>query len=134
MSAPAIPEAEVTRTVPQHSSPLSGYLAEQIGHILDGLVGLREGTDPIHDTRVAIRRVRSTLRVFKKLLDPDAAPVMEEELKWFAGVLGDVRDAQVQQGRLRAALDDIPELLVLGPVGSRINLDLRGIEIPARER
>ncbi|PRC52663.1 hypothetical protein C6A85_57760, partial [Mycobacterium sp. ITM-2017-0098] len=40
----------------------------------------------------------------------------------------------MQQGRLRAALDDIPELLVLGPVGSRINLDLRGIEIPARER
>jgi CHAD domain-containing protein len=38
-----------------------------------GLVGLREGTDPIHDTRVAIRRVRSTLRVFGRLLDRDAS-------------------------------------------------------------
>jgi CHAD domain-containing protein len=134
MSAPPIIAVESTHTAAQHDSPLRGYLTEQIGLILDGLVGLREGTDPIHDTRVAIRRVRSTLRVFKKLLDPAVAPVMEEELKWFAGVLGDVRDAQVQQRRLRAALDDIPELLVLGPVGSRINLDLRGIEVPARER
>lgn len=134
MSAPSTLEAEATRSVPLDDSPLSGYLTEQIDHILDGLIGLREGTDPIHDTRVAIRRVRSTLRVFKKMLDPDAAPLTEEELKWFAGVLGDVRDAQVQQRRLRAALDDIPELLVLGPVGSRVNLDLRGIEVPARER
>ncbi|MDA2891967.1 CHAD domain-containing protein [Mycolicibacterium sp. BiH015] len=102
--------------------------------VLDGLTGLRAGTDPIHDTRVAIRRTRSTLRVFKKHLDPVAGPAFEEELKWFAGVLGDVRDVQVQRQRLRDALDAIPELLVLGPVKSRIDRDLRGIEAPARDR
>jgi len=115
-------------------SPLLGYLTEQIGLVLDGLQGLREGTDPIHDTRVAMRRTRSTLRVFEKLLDRDAARALESELKWFAAVLGDVRDAQVQLPRLRDALEEIPEVLVLGPVGSRINLDLRGIETPARQR
>lgn len=134
MTTSTIPQTKSTSTAPQHNSPLRGYLVEQVGHILDGLIGLREGTDPIHDTRVAIRRVRSTLRVFKKQLDADAAPVMEQELKWFAGVLGDVRDAQVQKHRLREALEGIPELLVLGPVGSRIDRDLRAIEMPARER
>lgn len=118
----------------QHKSPLRGYLGEQIGLVLDGLAALREGTDPIHDTRVAIRRTRSTLRVFVALLDAEAAHALERELKWFAGVLGDVRDPQVQQQRLRAALDELPEELVLGPVGSRINLDLRGLEKPARKR
>ncbi|MFB1295665.1 CHAD domain-containing protein [Mycobacterium sp. pW049] len=133
MTAPPVPRAKKDGA-PQHVSPLVGYLTEQIGLVLEGLGGLRDGTDPIHDTRVAIRRTRSTLRVFNKQLDPEAGPAFEEELKWFAGVLGDVRDVQVQQQRLREALDEIPELLVLGPVGSRINLDLRGVETPARER
>lgn len=117
-----------------HRSPLVGYLTEHIGMVLEGLTGLREGADPIHDTRVAIRRTRSTLRVFKKQVDPVAGPAFEEELKWFAGVLGDVRDVQVQQQRLRDALEELPDLLVLGPVRSRIDLDLRGIETPARQR
>lgn len=119
---------------PQDKSPLMGYLTEQIGLVLEGLTGLREGSDPIHDTRVAIRRTRSTLRVFKKQLDPVAGPAFEEELKWFAGELGDVRDVQVQRQRFSDALDATPDLLVLGPVRARIDLDLRGIETPARER
>lgn len=132
MTAPQVTEPK--KIAVQTQSALTGYLAEQIGLVLDGLTGLREGTDPVHDTRVAIRRTRSTLRIFKRELDPVAGPAFEDELKWFAGVLGDVRDVQVQRHRLRDALDDLPELLVLGPVGSRINLDLRGIEAPARER
>lgn len=134
MTATVVPMTERGATTRRPTSPLNGYLTEQIGKVLEGLVGLREGTDPIHDTRVAIRRVRSTLRVFNDMLDADAARVLEQELKWFGGALGDVRDAQVQRRRLRAALDEIPELLVLGSVGSRINLELRGIENPARGR
>lgn len=132
MTAPQVTKLE--KSPVQTQSALTEYLTKQIGLVLDGLTGLREGTDPIHDTRVAIRRTRSTLRIFKKQLDPVAGPAFEDELKWFAGVLGDVRDVQVQRQRLRDALDDLPEFLVLGPVGSRINLDLRGIEAPARER
>lgn len=132
MTAPQVTKLE--KSPVQTQSALTEYLTKQIGLVLDGLTGLREGTDPIHDTRVAIRRTRSTLRIFKKQLDPVAGPAFEDELKWFAGVLGDVRDVQVQRQRLRDAVDDLPELLVLGPVGSRINLDLRGIEAPARER
>src|SRR5690349_3183437 len=101
MNSVSTPTSRVKRSAQQYDSPLVGYLTEHIGLVLDGLTGLREGTDPIHDTRVAIRRTRSTLRIFKKQLDPVAGPAFEEELKWFAGVLGDVRDAQVQLRRLR---------------------------------
>jgi inorganic triphosphatase YgiF len=65
---------------------------DQIEAIFDGDMGLRRGQDPMHDTRVAIRRLRSTIRVFGKLLDRSAAGHLDEELKWFAGLLGEVRD------------------------------------------
>jgi CHAD domain-containing protein len=57
---------------------------------------------------------------------------MDNELKWFAGLLGDVRDNQVQQRRLTGALDGIPGELILGPVKTRIRSDLQAIELPAR--
>ena len=59
---------------------------------------------------------------------------MDGELKWFAGLLGGVRDCQVQQRRFLAALDDPPDELVLGPVRARIRTDLQSIELPARTR
>lgn len=93
---------------------------------------LRNGEDPIHDTRVAIRRRRSTLRVFAKVLDGTGH--LDDDLKWFAGVLGEVRDCQVQRRRFTAAIDDLPRELVLGPVKSRIRHDLRAVELPARRR
>jgi hypothetical protein len=59
---------------------------------------------------------------------------MEHDLKWFAGLLGDVRDCQVQQRRFSSALDEIPGELLLGPVRSRIGNDLRSVELPARTK
>src|SRR5882757_2429693 len=107
-----------------HSSParraVTEYLTAQIDRIDAGDTGLRTGSDPIHDTRVAIRRLRSTLRVFAKLFDRAAATELESELKWFAAALGDVRDCQVQRKRFGAALDRLPDELVLGPVRSDI--------------
>ena len=113
---------------------VSKYLDTQIEAILDGDAGLRRGDDPIHDTRVAIRRLRSTLRVFGRVFDPTAADSMEADLKWFAGLLGEVRDCQVQARRFHEAVTALPDDLVLGPVHARIRDDLRGIEVPARDR
>jgi CHAD domain-containing protein len=107
------------------------YVTEQIDNIFDGDLALRRGTDPIHDTRVAIRRLRSTLRVFSKLLDSSVGQV-EDELKWFAGLLGEVRDRQVQRRRFREALAELPPELVLGPVANRINTDLQSDQLKAR--
>lgn len=114
-------------------TPLHAYLTEQTGLVLEGLDELRDGADPIHDTRVAIRRVRSTVRVFGTVLD-DQAHAVEQELKWFAGMLGDVRDVQVQRERLRSALGELPDELVLGRVADRVKRDLRRMEAPARDR
>src|SRR5215208_7782919 len=82
---------------------VASYLKEQIATIFDGDLGLRRGSDPVHDTRVAMRRLRSTLRVFGKLLDRPATGHVDGELKWFAGLLGEVRDCQVQRRRFQAA-------------------------------
>lgn len=113
---------------------LVDYLHAQIDQIVAGDSGLRRQDDPIHDTRVAIRRLRSTLRVFGTVFDQSAIGDMDQELKWFAGLLGDVRDCQVQQRRFNDALDDLPDELILGPVRTRIRNDLQSVELPARTR
>ena len=114
---------------------LADYLNEQIDQIEAGDIALRhdENEDTIHDTRVAIRRLRSTLRVFAKVLDTAEIGDMDSELKWFAGLLGDVRDCQVQGSRFGDVLDGMPDELVLGPVRSRIDAHMNAIEFPARE-
>ncbi|MGX9673624.1 CYTH and CHAD domain-containing protein [Mycobacterium sp. HM-7] len=128
---PLLPTAE---PVSPATRALHRYLSTQIDQIVLGDIGLRRERDPIHDTRVAIRRLRSTLRVFGKLLDQRAVGQLDEDLRWFAGLLGEVRDCQVQQRRLTTALDQLPEKLVLGPVRARVRNDLQAIELPARVR
>ncbi|HET7476498.1 MAG TPA: CHAD domain-containing protein [Dermatophilaceae bacterium] len=96
------------------------YLGEQLDAIARGDLGLRTGQPVIHPTRVALRRFRSTLRVFRKLFDADQSRSLEEELRWIAGVLGEVRDAEILSSRLEEQLADLPAEHVLGPVASHI--------------
>lgn len=114
---------------------LTDYLGAQIDQIENGDAQLRdvENPDTVHDTRVATRRLRSTLRVFGKVLDAPTGG-LDAELKWFATLLGDVRDCQVQGRRFDEALEAMPEELILGPVRARIHNDLQAIELPARAR
>lgn len=55
------------------------------------------GTDPegVHQMRVAIRRMRSTLSVFGPLLDAERVAWLKDELKWIGGSLGPARDWDV---------------------------------------
>ena len=103
---------------------LGGYLAEQDDALIAGDLTLRRGLGGIHPTRVATRRLRSTLRVFADFLDPARAQAFDAELSWYAGLLGGVRDREVQRARFTAAIAELPEELVLGPVGSRIEQHL----------
>jgi CHAD domain-containing protein len=115
---------------------LVDYLNAQIDQIENGDTELRHrqvgDPDSIHDTRVAVRRFRSTLRVFAKSFDGPKTADLDGELKWFAGLLGEVRDCQVQRHRFNESLDRMPEELVLGPVRARIRNELQAIERPAR--
>lgn len=103
---------------------IAEYVHEQLDAIRDGDAGLRRGEDPIHPTRVAIRRLRSTLRVFGDAFDPDFATHLDEELSWYAGILGHVRDHEVQRERFAKALRELPGEWVLGPVAADIDTTL----------
>jgi len=106
-----------------HSSPggvVEHYLAEQCSVITAADAPLREGAGSVHDTRVAIRRLRSTLRVFAAVFEPIPAARLERELSWYAGELGAVRDREVLALRLEDAVAALPAGLVLGPVSAQI--------------
>lgn len=72
--------------------------------------GVRLGGDPedIHQARVAARRLRSDLRTFRDVIDDDRAAGLRDELRWLGGVLGEVRDADVLDERLRAQAALLP--------------------------
>jgi CHAD domain-containing protein len=100
------------------------YVSEQCTVINDSENQLRAGENVIHTTRVAVRRLRSTIRVFSELFDPSEAGHLEEELVWWAGLLGNVRDMDILAQRQAALLDELPAELILGPVASTIQAEL----------
>src|SRR4051812_8773288 len=107
--------------VPETLRELIGaYLVVQCGVLAESEVALRDGKNVIHRTRVAARRLRSTLRVFEDLFEGPRAAWMNSELQWWASVLGAVRDLEVLERRLDARLDALPDDLVLGPVRAEL--------------
>lgn len=103
-----------------------------VAHLRDqvGVIQAREaellvnGTDSVHKTRVATRRLRSALRTFRPLLRTEVTEPLRTELKWYAGVLGGPRDAEVQRDRLLATLAELPPAMVQGPVKRRMEKKL----------
>jgi CHAD domain-containing protein len=122
-------EAALVANVPPPDWPTVGrlavaYLREQRQGLLAGDLELRGGFDAIHSTRVASRRFRSTLRTYRALFDADRVAALDTELRWYAGLLGAVRDPDVLREHLLRVIADLPDHLVLGPVASRIAQDL----------
>lgn len=102
------------------------YLDLQHQVLMSGELDLRAGRlDVVHRTRVATRRYRSVLREIRGLLDPSAATVLDEGLRWYARLLGDVRDIQVLKESLDNELDDLPDDLPGEPLNAaaRIRAD-----------
>lgn len=63
----------------------------------------------VHQTRIAIRRLRSALAIFKPLLGEGGGASFNAELRWLAGELADARDLDVliarqEQGAVRVEL------------------------------
>ena len=67
--------------------------------------GTRSGADPedLHQMRVALRRMRSVLKLSGELVGSAAEPV-RAELGWLGQSLGEVRDYDVLIGHLRAVI------------------------------
>jgi CHAD domain-containing protein len=102
------------------------YLRAQYDAIVAGDLGLRSGEDVVHPTRVGTRRIRSVLRIFGDLVDEYRASHLDGELKWYASMLGRVRDTEVLRARLDGAVHNLPDTAVLGPVSARIDQRLGG--------
>lgn len=103
---------------------VGGYVADQCSVILAAAPLLAEGAHVVHDTRVAVRRLRSTLRVFAEVFDIARAGELEDELVWWAGLLGTVRDLDVLGLRIDAAVAALPPEVVLGPVRSHLQTEI----------
>jgi CHAD domain-containing protein len=93
-----------TTILPKTKDPVFQYVRDQRDAITGYDPGVRQGDgESVHKMRVATRRLRSTLKTFKR-----SFPGFEEvgdELKWLAGLLGQVRDGQVQRGKLLAGVE-----------------------------
>ena len=103
---------------------VGAYLAEQCTVIIEAEPALRAGENVVHVTRVAVRRLRSTLRVFGELFDVAQAGHLEDELVWWAGLLGAVRDLDILQAGLTGQIAALPPELVLGSVESTIQTEI----------
>jgi CHAD domain-containing protein len=94
---------------PPVPSALDRVVDDQALAVLAAIDDLRHDLPgSVHDARVALRKLRSTLVVFRPLLDKEAASRIEEGLRWFAGELSGARDAQVVRSRITTAIHSHP--------------------------
>ncbi|HSV38440.1 MAG TPA: CHAD domain-containing protein [Nocardioidaceae bacterium] len=102
-----MPDHPVTATPgPAPGSRLADLLEDQILEVQAALLEL--GRDPesmVHDARVALRKLRSSLSLFSPLLVTSAARSLRRELTWLSGELGPARDAQVMLGRMTSTVE-----------------------------
>jgi CHAD domain-containing protein len=113
-------------------NPVLQYAREQRDAIAEFDPGVRHGDEEsVHKMRVATRRLRSTLKTFKRSFDADLAAEVGPELKWLAGQLGEVRDGQVLEGKLLSGVRAEGE--EFAPVADRIRDHLEAKIAAGRE-
>ena len=110
---PLTPKTDIARAV---QASITAAAVRIIAHD----PGVRMGDDPedVHQARVGTRRLRSDLRTFRPLLDPEWVADLRAEAGWFAALLGVVRDAEVLAERLERQAkalspEDTPQLRTL---------------------
>jgi CHAD domain-containing protein len=102
------------------------YLRDQCAAVLLGDVGLRDDPTPqvVHATRIGLRRLRSTLRLFDHVVD-EVPESFDEDLGWLAGLLSPIRDADILGRRLSETLDELEPQNIVGPVPDEVRRALR---------
>jgi CHAD domain-containing protein len=88
------------------------YFAQCYVDLLTADPGVRLGIDaePVHDLRVAVRRLRALLRTARAMIARDWADRVRGELDWLGRALGPLRDLDVLTAHLRAEAEALPEL------------------------
>ena len=92
---------------------LRKILTDQFRRFREQLPGLQRDIDTefVHQARVATRRMRSALRLFRGAAPESPAAYLEGELKWLGGALGEVRDLDVfllNLSRFRGQIERFP--------------------------
>jgi CHAD domain-containing protein len=95
---------------PSAGDVIRNALAASVARLIAHDPGVRLGDDPedVHQARVATRRLRSDLRTFHSLLDPDWTKSLRGDLKSIGRDLGAVRDTEVLLDRLRGHAERLP--------------------------
>ena len=84
-------------------------MREQLDRIatVEPLVRSEGSPDAVHDTRVAMRRLRETISLFRSALSPRALR-FRQDLRWVASAYGKVRDLDVQREEIARSLERSP--------------------------
>ncbi len=96
---------------------------------LDGTERRSSPIERVHQSRVAMRRIRSNLRTFRLLLDPGWGTSLRAELAWYGNQLGRSRDldilAAVIDGTGSEVLDaeDVDRLLSVVDTQRRVTIE-----------
>lgn len=110
----AMEPPEVSPALVQPDSPardvIRSVIAQSVAALLyhDPLVRTSGDPEAVHQARVATRKLRSHLRTFGPLLDPEWTDPLRSELGWLALSLGAVRDQEVLFERLRERAKSLP--------------------------
>ena len=99
---------------------------------VESLEGTERRADPIervHQSRVAMRRIRSNLRTFRLLLDPAWSTALRAELAWYGNELGRSRDLELLAGMVTERGPDVLEATEVARIVSII--DWRRAEVAA---
>jgi CHAD domain-containing protein len=88
-------------------------LTHQFQRLREHLPGVQQDLDTefVHQARVATRRMRSCLRLFREAIPERAAAYLGGELKWLGGMFGAVRDLDVfllNLSRFRQQMERFP--------------------------
>ena len=97
-----------------HPTQACGTIAQTcLAQLAANAAGVLASDDPefIHQARVALRRLRSALRLFRPHLDVAFYARFDPELRWLAGLLGHARDWDV------LASQTVPR--ILNPAGAQ---------------
>ena len=126
--------ADVTPDDPARDA-VRAHIARHTRRLREADIAVRRDLDDsVHQMRVAARRLRSGLRVFRPLLDREWADALRDELAWVAGELGDYRDTEVLLERLESHLDLIPDDVDPDPAREHVERVLTARLAAARAR
>jgi CHAD domain-containing protein len=113
---------------------VAAYVAAQCNVLAGNDVGMRTGKPAVHKTRVAARRLRSTLRVFGEVVDTAPAEELNNQLVWYADLLGQVRDRDILSSQLTKRIAELPAEQARGPVEAEITKTLASERAEAIQR